>query len=559
MHKGETGDEMAMAILDSLAAHAAVLDADATVVAANRAWVSFAEEHPDDPWRPAVGQSYLEACEQAARTGSEQATAVADAVRSVLSARQRRFHVDYRWSVDGEDRWFSFRVAALNVPGGGAVVSHTEITSRKRAEIQLAHQALHDPLTGLPNRTLFLDRLSVALARMERSPDTVAVLFIDLDKFKVVNDSLGHDVGDQLLVAVANRLRAALRPGDTAARFGGDEFTVLCEGITSETDAVVIAERISGAVRRPFTLEDVETCLTSSIGIAIAAGNIDRPESLIRDADTAMYRAKQRGKARYELFSGVLRQRAIERLEIENALHRALDRDEFCLHFHPELDLRTGAIRSAEALVRWNHPELGLLLPSEWLAVSEEIGLVVPIGSWVMRRACQQAARWQQELGHEGLRVTVNLSARELAHPALVETTLKAAAEASVDPAQLGVEINQATLALDPETNAATLQRLRSAGLSVTVDDFGTGAASLGLADLPVDEVKIDRSSISMAVDAQQATRIVGALVELGHALDVRVVGKGVETAEQLDQFRAKGCDGAQGFHVGRPQDPAGL
>ncbi len=547
---------MAMAILDSLAAHAAVLDADGTVVVANRAWKAFGEEHPDDPWRPPVGQNYLEACERAARSGSELAPSVADAIRSILSGAQDRFHLDYSWTVDDETRWYSLRVAALELSSGGAVVSHTEITSRKRAEMKLAHQALHDPLTGLPNRTLFLDRLSMALARLERSSSSLAVLFIDLDKFKVVNDSLGHDVGDQLLVAVANRLRATVRPGDTAARFGGDEFTVLCEGIGSETDAVMIAERISAAVRRPFTLEDVETCLTTSIGIAIPTGPVDRPEALIREADTAMYRAKERGKARFELFSGVLRQQALERLEMENALHRALERDEFRLHFQPILDLRTGQATGAEALVRWDHPELGLLLPSEWLPVAEEIGLVVPIGAWVMDRACRQAARWQEDPAHEGLRVTVNLSARELAHPHLVETALKAAAEASVDPVCLGVEVSQAALAMDGETNVATLDRLRSAGMTVTVDDFGGGTASLALGDLPVDEVKVDHSSVGTAVDHDQAARVVGALVELGHALEMRVVGTGVETAEQLDQLRAKGCDRAQGFHIGRPGEP---
>lgn len=538
-----------MAILDALAAHAAILDANGLVVATNRAWVAFAKEHPDDPWRPEVGRNYLEVCEKAAKAGSGEATAVADAVRSVLAGDQARFHVDYPASTRDDDLWFSLRVSALAVEGGGAIVTHNDITGRKRAEMKLAHQALHDPLTGLPNRTLFLDRLSVALARMERSQDAVAVLFLDLDTFKVVNDSLGHDVGDQLLTAVATRLRSALRPGDTAARYGGDEFTVLCEGITSESDAVIIAERISAAIGRPFSLDDAETVLTSSIGIAIASGSEDNPETLVHDADIAMYRAKQRGKARHELFSGVIRQRAIQRLETENALHRALDREEFKLYFQPEVDLRTDQVTSFEALIRWHHPVNGVLPPSEWLPLAEELGIIVPIGAWVVREACRQAARWRAE-GGPHVRVTVNLSQRELVHPALVATVLEAAGSAGIPPSDIGLEVRQDSLFRGGETVAATLERLRAEGVGVAVDDFGTASAWLAQ---PVDKVKVDLTAV--VHDSQG--RVVKALVDLGHALGIRVVAKGVESAEQLDQLRVAGCDAAQGFHVGPPQGGA--
>lgn len=538
-----------MAILEALAAHAAILDSNGFVVAANRAWVSFAEEHPSDPWRPEVGRNYLEACENAARTGSGEATAVADAVRSVLAGTQARFHVDYPSSGGGEDLWFSLRVSALAVEGGGAVVTHNDITGRKRAERKLAHQALHDALTQLPNRTLFLDRLSLGLARMERSQSKVAVLFLDLDKFKVVNDSLGHDVGDQLLQAVANRLRAALRPGDTAARYGGDEFTVLCEGITSESDAVVIAERIGAAVSRPFALDDAETVLTSSIGIAIASGNEDSPENLVHQADSAMYRAKKHGKARYELFSGVIRQRAIERLELENALHRALDRDEFRLHFQPEVDLGTDDFTSVEALLRWDHPERGLLPPADWLPLAEELGLIVPIGAWVVAESCRKIAAWQQSSGYPKLRVSVNLSHRELVQPGFVASVLEAASAAGAEPSSLGVEVRQESSMQGGETVAATLRELSSEGLRVALDDFGTAFGSW-LAH-PVDTVKLDLS----AIDDDPAGRVVSALVDLGHALGMCVVGKRVETGEQLAHLRRAGCDAAQGNHLVRPRE----
>jgi len=541
-----------MAILDALAAHAAILDSNGQVLATNRAWVAFAKEHPADPWRPDVGRNYLEACEQAARAGSGEATAVADAVRSVLAGTQARFHVDYASSTRDDDLWFSLRVSALTVDGGGAVVTHNDITGRKRAEMKLAHQALHDPLTGLPNRTLFLDRLSVGLARMERSQAAVAVLFLDLDKFKVVNDSLGHDVGDQLLVAVANRLRAALRPGDTAARYGGDEFTVLCEGITSENDAVVIAERVSAAIGRPFSLDDAETELTSSIGIAIASGDEDSPENLIHEADTAMYRAKQRGRARYELFSGVIRQRAIERLEVENALHRALEREEFRLHFQPEIDLSDGSVNSVEALLRWEHPENGLLCPTDWLPLAEELGLIVPIGAWVAGHCSRQVKAWHGDEKYGQVRVTMNFSQRELVQPGLVDSFLDAARASGVDPSCLGAEVRQAAFSQGGEMVAATLKRFRARGVSVAVDDFGTSSAWLAH---PVDTVKIDISTIQDDPEG----RVVSALIGLGHALGMRVVGKCVETAEQLDRLRSAGCDAAQGFYLGHPKPASEL
>ncbi|MDP8976063.1 MAG: EAL domain-containing protein [Actinomycetota bacterium] len=536
-----------MAILDALAAHAAILDSNGLVVATNDAWSAFAKEHPSDPWRPEVGQNYLEACEKAARSGSGEATAVADAVRSVLAGTQVRFHVDYPSSSGGDDLWFSLRVSALAVEGGGAVVTHNDITGRKRAEMKLAHQALHDPLTGLPNRTLFLDRLSLGLARMERSQTAVAVLFLDLDKFKAVNDTLGHDVGDQLLVDVANRLRAALRPGDTAARYGGDEFTVLCEGITSENDAVVIAERVSAAIGRPFAVDDADTVLTSSIGIAITSGEDASPERLIHDADTAMYRAKQRGRARYELFSGAIRQRAIERLEVENALHRALEGGEFRLRYQPEIDLANNRMTSVEALVRWEHPHSGLLPPADWLPLAEELGLIVPIGAWVVGQACRQAAAWHHYPDRRDLRVTVNLSQRELVQPGVVDTFLEAASASGVQPSSLGVEVRQTALADGGEIVAATLSRFRAEGVSVAVDDFGTASAWLAH---PVDTVKLDLSTI----DDDPEGRVVSALIALGHALGMRVVGKKVETADQLDRLATAGCEGAQGFYLAQPQ-----
>ena len=311
---------------------------------------------------------------------------------------------------------------------------------RKRAEVALAHQALHDALTGLPNRALFLDRLKLALARSERRSSSVAVLFLDLDRFKLINDSLGHDAGDRVLVDVGARLEQALRPGDTVARFGGDEFTALCEDVPSERAVVTIAQRMAEAVGMPFALgaNEADTFLTASIGIAMADGDAHDEglaESLVRDADAAMYRAKERGKSRVELFDARLRERAVRRLSIESALHRALERDELVLHYQPQIDLISGQIVSWEALVRWQHPERGLLAPGEFIAVAEETGLIVALGAWVLDEACRQAERWTALPGTSGApEMAVNLSARQLTQPELLDVVGQALQRAEPGP-----------------------------------------------------------------------------------------------------------------------------
>jgi diguanylate cyclase (GGDEF)-like protein len=428
-----------------------------------------------------------------------------------------------------------------------------DISERKEAELELSHAALHDTLTGLPNRALFLDRLGLALRWTERRSGSVAVLFCDLDRFKVVHASLGHDAGDRLLVDVASRIGHALRPADTVARFGGDEFTILCEDIAGEIEAATIAQRIVDVFRDPFLLEDGEVFLATSVGIAIARGADDRAQDLIRDADAAMYRAKERGKGRYEIFDEAMRADAVARLETESALRRALERGELLLHYQPAVDLATGAIRGLEALVRWQHPTRGLLAPAAFLPLAEETGLIVPIGEWVLREACTEAARWP-----EGLALSVNLSARQLAQPDLVATVRRALAETGTDPAMLCLEITESAVMESGAATTAQLRALKSLGVRLAIDDFGTGFSSLAhLRRFPVDMLKIDGTFVAGLGREPQDASIAAAVISLAHALGLSTVAEGVETEQQLDVLRRLGCDLGQGHLFARPQPAA--
>src|SRR4051794_26490572 len=422
---------------------------------------------------------------------------------------------------------------------------------RKGLEARLAHQALHDDLTGLPNRALFLDRLGQALPRLGRHATSLAVLFLDLDKFKAVNDVLGHAAGDELLRAVAARLEGILRAGDTAARLSGDEFAVLCEDVAGERHAVGVAERVAEALRAPFRLGGGdEVNVGTSVGIALATEPTEDPDTLLREADAAMYRAKERGGGVYEVFDDGMRARTARRRETEVSLRRALELGELAVRFLPQVELETGEICGAEALVRWNDPERGLVGPLEFIATAEETGLILPIGAWVLEEACRLSRRWP------GLVTAVNLSPRQSWHPDLVDVVAGALERTGADPGTLLLEIGEAAVSEDLEAGAATLRRLEALGVRLALDDFGTGPSSLrALQRLPVDEVKIDGSLVSALGTDEQAGAFVGAIISLAHALGLRTVAEGVETAVQADALRALGCDLAQGFFFHRPLD----
>jgi diguanylate cyclase (GGDEF)-like protein/PAS domain S-box-containing protein len=476
-------------------------------------------------------------------------------------------------SLAADGMWYGelavVRHDGVTVPVLAQLLSHTDergeveffsgvlhdISTSKRYESQLAHQAAHDPLTGLPNRTLLLDRLGLALDRAARHGTHIAVLFLDLDHFKVVNDSLGHEAGDELLVIVAARLREAVRPGDTIARFGGDEFVVLCEDLDGRNDAVAVAERMSRIVGQPLSLGGSEVFVGVSIGIALPDGENPDPGALIRDADAAMYRSKERGRARWEVFDHALRASVLDRLDIETALRRAMARGELDVRYQPVVSLHTGKIECVEALLRWAHPERGLLSPDEFIHVAEETGLIVPIGTWVLEQACRQVVRWQAAMPELGpLRVSVNLSGRQLGHPTLAADVRAILADTGLDPARVELEITESVLMDDVELSSETLAALKGLGVQLVVDDFGTGYSSLSyLRRFPVDVLKVDRSFVDgLASDAGDSA-IVTTIVTLAHKLGLRAVAEGVETTDQVSELRLLGCDLAQGFLIARP------
>jgi diguanylate cyclase (GGDEF)-like protein/PAS domain S-box-containing protein len=439
-----------------------------------------------------------------------------------------------------------------------------DIRERKAFEARLEHQATHDPLTGLPNRTLLLDRLTMAVARARRHRSMIAVLFLDLDHFKVVNDSHGHSLGDRLLTSIATRLSRALRPDDTVARFGGDEFVVLCEDLADASDAIRVGERIQSVLEDVFTVDATDIYVAASVGIssydptqseADPGRSQVTPEVLLREADAAMYRAKERGRGQIAVFDETLRSRNLRRLDIESSLRRALDGDELEVYFQPIVDLLTGRVRHLEALARWHHPERGLLLPAEFVPIAEETGLIVPLGRRVLESACWELARWRGQRGApDDVSISVNLSGRQLGDPDLVEDLERVIAAAGLPPTSVVLEITESLLMDDVEFSHLTLERLKRLEVQLAVDDFGTGYSSLSyLRSFPVDLLKVDRSFVAGLGTEGGDEAIVAAIIRLAHTLGLEAVAEGVETAAQLARLRALGCNLAQGFYLAPP------
>jgi diguanylate cyclase (GGDEF)-like protein/PAS domain S-box-containing protein len=459
---------------------------------------------------------------------------------------------------DGRDVWIRDEMTVVHDrETGDAPLFYgvfLDVSDRKSMEIELERLALFDPLTGLPNRALFVDRLRQVLNRRGREMAT-AVYFLDVDRFKRINDSLGHGAGDDVLREVASRLRSVLRPEDTVARFGGDEFTILCESVGGVLEAVSIADRLQRPLNNPLLAGGAELRLSASIGVALAEpGEEVDGQRLIEDADAAMYRAKERGGARTELFDNAMRVHAVEALAVEQELQHALEHGELRLFYQPSIDLATGELVGAEALVRWQHPERGLLGPDSFLRVAEESGLIVPLGRWVVKEAARQLAEWRQQPETAHLRLSLNLGARELTHPDVVPTVLRAIRESGIDPGALTIEVTESTAMADQETGFRALHELSSVGLRVAIDDFGTGYSSLDqLRRMPVDVVKVDRSFVQAMSDGSSDRELVAAVVGMGRALNLLVVAEGIETDEQADLLRELGCDFGQGFLFARP------
>jgi len=456
---------------------------------------------------------------------------------------------------DGTPVWVLENVNILEPENGEqAVLEGTliDITDRKSAEQQIAHQAYHDALTGLPNRMLFQDRLTIALAHAQRLGEHVAVLFVDLDQFKLVNDTLGHTAGDLLLQAVGDRLLDVVRSEDTVARIGGDEFTLLLSDLHIEETAAKVAQKLLNVIAEPFAIEDQQLFITASLGIALYPSDGIDAETLLKNADSAMYRAKELGRNNYQLCTPAMNKRALERLSLENAMRRGIERKEFVLYYQPQLNLATDRIVAFEALIRWQHPDRGLLLPKDFIGVAEDTRLIVPLGEWVIEEACRQIREWQIFL--PTLRVAVNLSARQFQQRELIRHVQRVLALNDLDASLLDLEITESVAMQNVEITMSMLNDLREMGVGLSIDDFGTGHSSLSyLKRLPLDAVKIDQVFIRDVIRDPGTASIVSGMIWMAHALKLRVVAEGVETLEQQEFLQRQGCEDIQGYVFSRP------
>jgi diguanylate cyclase (GGDEF)-like protein/PAS domain S-box-containing protein len=491
-----------------------------------------------------------------ARIHPDDSCRVASAINAHMEGLTEHLHHEHRvLDEHGEERWVLTRGLALRDDRGRAIRmagSMSDISAQKQAELKLRHDAFHDSLTGLPNRTLCLDRIGQAMKRARRNPDhRFAFLFIDLDRFKLVNDSLGHSAGDALLVSLSSRLREQLRPGDTLVRLSGDEFGVLLEELGDERDAKGVADRIQTDLLQPFHISGQEVYITASIGIAQAGAAYTRPEDLVRDADLAMYQAKKLGKARYEVCDTQLHAQARKRLQLETALRQALDNEEFELHYQPIVNLNNGRVRSFEALIRWRGSDGEFIPPGKFINIAEDTGLIVPIGAWVVHEAVHALMEWCPD---DEISISVNLSPRQFLQPDMVPSIAGALKSSGLPAHRLSVEITEGVFIEHGATASRVFADLQRLGVSIHLDDFGTGYSSLGyLRRFPVDCVKIDRSFLSGLGTGRDQTEIIRAIVALGATLGIDVIAEGIETAEQLNLVRSLRCEMGQGFLFARP------
>jgi diguanylate cyclase (GGDEF)-like protein len=433
----------------------------------------------------------------------------------------------------------------------GIVANHRDITDRRAYQDRLAHEARHDSLTGLPNRKAFFERLETALARGRRHRTAVALLFVDLDRFKLINDTLGHIAGDQLIVAVAERLRATTRPEDVVSRLSGDEFTILLEDVG---DAAEVAERLTAELCRPLEFHGRKLVVTASVGVAVSDASTSSPEDLLRQSDLAMYAAKEGGRARSVVFDPAATPQFVERVELEAGLRSAVERDELRLHYQPIVDATSRQVEGFEALVRWQHPARGMLLPADFVGLAEETGLIDAVGTWVLEEACRALARWQSEMPGRPLMMTVNVSVIQIHRPGFADLVARVIDQAGIPASSLILEMTESVL-VDLERTVLVLQELRLLGVRIALDDFGTGYSSLGyLRRLPLDFIKIDRSFVEDLRGVEGDTSIVRAIVDLARSVGLGLIAEGVETEAQARAVAALGCGLAQGFLYSRPQ-----
>lgn len=488
----------------------------------------------------------------------EQLQKLRDGEISSVQLEQRYFHKK------GHLRWVLLSVTTVNDAqnqSANLIFQMQDISERKQAEKKLVHDAFHDALTGLPNRMFFMDQLKQSVQRVNRTQGLpFAVLFLDFDRFKIINDSLGHMVGDQLLIAIAKRLRSSVRPGDTVARLGGDEFTILLDSLKSPDDAIDMARRLLSNLSEHFKLPDREVFITASIGVALSTAGYEHAEEVLRDADTAMYRAKSLGRARYEIFDKEMQATHTDLPQIETDLWRALERDELTLDYQPIVSLRTGRIAGFEALLRWLHPSRGMVSPLEFISVAEETGLIIPIGQWVLNKACRQTREWQKLYPQKPpLQVSVNLSPKQFMQRDLIDQISLALDSGGLSPASLKVEITEGMVMQNVESTMQMLGQLQALGVTISLDDFGTGYSSLSyLHRFPISTLKIDQSFVSSMTNNQESLEIVRTILGLARNLKMEVIAEGVETLEQAMELKAMNCEYGQGYYFSRALNAAG-
>jgi len=521
------------------------------------------EIYVSDRWKQILGCEMTPGdCEEwLSLIHEEDRSRVKDEVERHMRGETSTFESEYRTRRAAGERWVLCRGAVTHDTYGRPTRfagSVTDITRRKKSEAQLVFEATHDHLTGLPNRMTFHDRLehAIALNRRDHVYD-FAVLFLDLDRFKLVNDSLGHAAGDALLCEVARRVQQSLRPTDMVARLGGDELTILAENLESAHHAAQLAMRVLAELRQPFRVLGHEMYVTASIGIALSSSAYDSAEEIVRDADTAMYRAKAKGGGRCEIFDARMHSQAVERMQVEMDLRRAIDRDELAVVYHPVVSLTTGELEGFEALLRWQHPTRGLIMPGDFIHVAEETRLIVPIGTSVLRRVCRQVDAWSEDFATP-LTVSVNLSLRQLEDPDLLDMLRELVADHAMDRWRLRLEITESAVMEDAEGALAIFSKIREIGIDLSIDDFGTGYSSLSyLVNMPITTLKIDRSFVTHLDRSRESEEIVRTIISLAHNLGLSTVAEGVETADHVRRLIALGCDSAQGFFFGMPMMPA--